>query len=244
MLSAKSLTPFVLRPGVGTAGKPIRVRSNFFEVTTLPSQDIQHLYLQILPEGAPPAVCRKVWQFFEASPQGRSFISDTKIIFDGRCNLFSPKPLKCGHNNAGVSFDVDIMEGTRSTDKFKLNIRPVGSINMTELGNFLEGVSSLTNNCLTAIMVLDVLICQAPSLVYPTVGRSFFTSKGSFPLSNGAEVWQGYYQSARPTQGRMMINVDLSATAFYESGPLPDIVAKILNCNSVEDLRRGIPIEM
>ncbi|SAM03101.1 hypothetical protein [Absidia glauca] len=38
-----------------------------------------------------------------------------------------------------------------------------------------------------------------------------------------------------------MINVDVSATAFYESGPLPDIVAKILNRRSVDDLRRGIP---
>lgn len=37
-----------------------------------------------------------------------------------------------------------------------------------------------------------------------------------------------------------MINIDVSATAFYESGPLPEIVAKILNRNSVEDLRGRI----
>lgn len=38
-----------------------------------------------------------------------------------------------------------------------------------------------------------------------------------------------------------MINVDVSATAFYESGPLPGIVAKILGRRSIDDLRSGIP---
>jgi eukaryotic translation initiation factor 2C len=38
-----------------------------------------------------------------------------------------------------------------------------------------------------------------------------------------------------------MINIDVAATAFYESGPLSEIVAKILNRRSVDELRRGIP---
>lgn len=38
----------------------------------------------------------------------------------------------------------------------------------------------------------------------------------------------------------MVINVDVSATAFYESGRLPEFVAKILNRRSVDELRRGI----
>jgi eukaryotic translation initiation factor 2C len=50
-------------------------------------------------------------------------------------------------------------------------------------------------------MVLDVLIRHVPSTLYATVGRSFFTPADSRPLPNAAEVWQGYYQSARPTVG-------------------------------------------
>lgn len=50
-------------------------------------------------------------------------------------------------------------------------------------------------------MVLDVLIRHVPSTLYATVGRSFFTPNGARPLPNAAEVWQGYYQSARPTFG-------------------------------------------
>src|SRR4051812_43534292 len=37
----------------------------------------------------------------------------------------------------------------------------------------------------------------------------------------------------------MLINVDLSATAFYESGPLIQMVTKILGRRNPDDLRRG-----
>lgn len=55
-----------------------------------------------------------------------------------------------------------------------------------------------------AIMVLDVLIRHVPSTLYSTVGRSFFTPTDARPLPNGAEVWQGFYQSARPTVGKLL----------------------------------------
>jgi hypothetical protein len=38
----------------------------------------------------------------------------------------------------------------------------------------------------------------------------------------------------------MMINVDVSTTAFYTSGILPEIVASILARRSLDELRRGI----
>ncbi|KAI8890485.1 hypothetical protein K501DRAFT_328470 [Backusella circina FSU 941] len=38
-----------------------------------------------------------------------------------------------------------------------------------------------------------------------------------------------------------MTNIDIAATAFYELGPLPEIVANILNRHSIDELHRGIP---
>ncbi|KAI8098878.1 Piwi domain-containing protein [Halteromyces radiatus] len=237
----RDLTQLIMRPNVGKVGKPVRVRSNFFEMTSLPAQNIQHLNIQILPDGTPPVILRKVWQSFEDSLKGQAFLNKVKPIFDGRANLFSPKPLKCGDDNLGISFEVNLQEGNRSGGVFKLNIKPVGVINMSELQLFLDGKSGITNNCLTAIMVLDVLFRHVPSMQYSTVGRSFFTPQDKRPLPNGAEVWQGFYQSARPTKGKMMINVDVSATAFYESGPLHEMLPKLLDRRSLDDLRRGIP---
>jgi eukaryotic translation initiation factor 2C len=87
-------------------------------------------------------------------------------------------------------------------------------------------------------MVLNILIHNKPSKEHIKVGRVFYTNQGSQSLSGGVKVWQGYFQSIRPTPRKLMINVDLHATAFYESDSLVQLVAKILNRESVDDLRR------
>lgn len=51
-------------------------------------------------------------------------------------------------------------------------------------------------------MVLDILIRHVPTATHVSVGRSFYTPEGKQTLPNAAEVWQGYYQSARPTPGK------------------------------------------
>lgn len=89
------------------------------------------------------------------------------------------------------------------------------------------------------MMAMDIIISHKISTIYPTVNRSFYTPRITHPLSGGLEAWQGYYQSARPTRGRMMINVDLSATAFYQSGPLIQMVASILD-RTYNELYGGI----
>ncbi|KAI9272608.1 Piwi domain-containing protein [Sporodiniella umbellata] len=235
------LTELVQRPGAGKSGKPVRVRANYFEVTNFITSNVHHYDVTIDPPSVPPAIYRKVWKAFE-DLDGQGILKGIKTVYDGRKNVFSPKALPLGEEQA-MAFEVELQEqGTkRSGGMFKIRIKKAGEVNMEELRRFLNSQSACTSNCLTAIMVLDVLIRHLPSMMYNTVGRSFFTPTDKRALPNGAEVWQGFYQSARPTIGKMMINIDVSATAFYESGPLPDIVAKILGRRSLDELRRGIP---
>lgn len=40
--------------------------------------------------------------------------------------------------------------------------------------------------------------------------------------------------------GKLLVNIDTSATAVYESGPVPDLVAHYLDKRSMDDLRGGI----
>ncbi|EIE85427.1 hypothetical protein G6F46_009276 [Rhizopus delemar] len=235
------LTELVTRPGAGKAGKPVRVRANFFEVASFITSNVFHYDVTIDPPSAPPAVYRKIWKAFEDS-NGQGILVGIKTIYDGRKNVFSPKELHLGEENA-KQFEVNLLEqdSKRASNSFKIRIKKAGEVNMEELRRFLNSQSACTSNCLTAIMVLDVLIRHLPSMMHSTVGRSFFTPAEKRALPNGAEVWQGYYQSARPTVGKMMINIDVSATAFYESGPLPEVVAKMLGRRSLDELRRGIP---
>lgn len=93
------LTELVKRPGAGRSGQPVRVRANFFEVTSFPTQNIHHYDVTIDPIDKPPAVYRNVWQKFEDS-NGQGILTNIKTIFDGRKNVFSPKPLDLGEEQA------------------------------------------------------------------------------------------------------------------------------------------------
>ncbi|KAI9320095.1 Piwi domain-containing protein [Dichotomocladium elegans] len=238
-----SLTEFVKRPGVGKSGKSIRVRANFFEVASFPTGNIHHYDVTIDPPSAPPALYRKVWKAFE-DQDGQGILKGIKAVFDGRKNAFSPKVLPLGEDNA-KAFEVTI-DGADAASKragggqFTIRIKKAGEINMEELNRFLNGQAAQSNNCLTAVMFLDILIRHVPSTTYATVGRSFFIPNDKRALPGGAEVWQGYYQSARPGVGKMFINLDVSATAFHEAGRLPDLVVKYLGRRSIDELRRGI----
>ena len=68
------------------------------------------------------------------------------------------------------------------------------------------------------IQALDVVMRHLPSMKYAPVGRSFFSAPvgQTPPLGGGREVWFGFHQSMRPSQWKMMLNIDVSATAFYK----------------------------
>ncbi|KAH9700121.1 protein argonaute 5 [Citrus sinensis] len=68
------------------------------------------------------------------------------------------------------------------------------------------------------IQVLAVVLRAAPSEKHTVVGRSFFsTDLGPMgQLGDGVEYWRGYFQSLRPTQMGLSLNIDVSASSFYE----------------------------
>ncbi|CEP19097.1 hypothetical protein [Parasitella parasitica] len=241
MLSTSKLTQLVLRPNVGKEGKQINVRSNFYRVKTIPTCNIYHYDVDFEP-AIPEKKCHAIWDVFQKTV-GQEHCADAKPIFDGRKNVFSVKSLNFGKEEAkqfSLDLTADPAFGRNPKNIFKIRIKLVNVINMSELQLFLDGKSDCTPNCLTAIMVLDILVRYLPSRNHYTFGRSIFTTDGRRPLPNGAELWQGYYQSVRPAAGRLFVNVDVSATAVYESGPVPDIVVKIINKHHIDELRNGI----
>ncbi len=80
------------------------------------------------------------------------------------------------------------------------------------------------------IQALDVILRHFPSLQMVPIGRSFF-SKPKYPpsLGGGREVWSGYYQTVRPVMGwKLMLNVDVAATAFYTQQKVFDFLCTVL----------------
>ncbi|KAJ3416061.1 eukaryotic translation initiation factor 2C, 2 [Chytridiales sp. JEL 0842] len=255
---------FPQRPGTGNSGRLIQVRANFFPIHSLPQNPIHHYEVSITPD-VPPAKNRRVYQLWEDEALLSGELGGVRPVFDGRRNVYAARALPLFNNNnnnsssnnnsnnggtnAGsggmgemVEFEIDFYDDVsdegakkRGPKKFKLTITKVGEINMQRLGLFLEG--RIPETPTDAITALDILLRHRPSLMYTTVGRCFYTPDSAASIANGAQLWQGFHQSIRPALGNMLINLDVSATAFYQPGPIVDMVAKILGRHSPSDLR-------
>ncbi|KAF9970775.1 eukaryotic translation initiation factor 2C, 2 [Actinomortierella ambigua] len=253
---------FAKRPGFGKVGRKIVVNANFFEVTQLPKANVYQYDVTISPEPKNSSVTLNRKLFSQLLQQfGSSELKGIRPVYDGRANMFTAREFPFAQKTFDVRLPdntplsgqpaaatVKAGQGAKAVAKgeakpdpvYKVKLNRVSVIEMAELHQFMLGRKAITNNIRQAIMSLDILIRQQPSILFHTINnsRSFFIQDKKAPLAGGLEVWQGYYQSVRPAIGRMYVNVDLSATAFFEGGPLIDLVARFLALRSKDDLAR------
>ncbi|PKC01525.1 Piwi-domain-containing protein [Rhizophagus irregularis] len=224
------------RPGFGNKGVPIRVRTNFFEVTKIPDMKIIHYYVTIFPKVS-LRLNRKVFNHFSEDYQ--RVLGGVKPVFDGTKNMFTHKSLPFQDRSFDVELEEDNapMGSKRPFRRFTIRIRKTRDIFMDDLFLFLHAKGNMTWNCKRAITAMGTIISHEISINHPTIRNLFYTSQGAKPFFGGIEAWPGYYQLVRPTMGKMMINIDSSATTFYGGGPLIQMIVKILGLRSPDDLR-------
>lgn len=90
----------------------------------------------------------------------------------------------------------------------QVGIKHVAQVNLEFLEKVLQGEQ--LGMPFEAIQALDVVMRHLPSMTYTPVGRSFFAPPEGDPylLGSGREVWFGFHQSIRPSQWKMMLNID------------------------------------
>lgn len=108
---------------------------------------------------------------------------------------------------------------------FRINIKLVSKLDGKELSRYLSKEGDdwipLPQDYLHA---LDVVLRESPMERCLPVGRSLYSSSmgGTKEIGGGAVALRGFFQSLRPTQQGLALNVDFSVTAFHESiGVIP-----------------------
>ncbi|RNA31902.1 Argonaute [Brachionus plicatilis] len=127
------------------------------------------------------------------------------------------------------------LPGEGKDRQFKVCVRFEAKVSLFALEDALQGKNM--NVPFDSIQALDVIMRHLPSMRYTPVGRSFFSPpQNDFanPLGGGREVWFGFHQSVRPSQWKMSLNIDVSATAFYKSQPVIEFLCEILDLNLQE----------
>jgi len=76
---------------------------------------------------------------------------------------------------------------------------------------------------------LDVALRERPGGLHSPMGPSFFSeSFGNCNLGGGVAGWRGFYQSVRPTQQGLVLNVDVSASGFHSRMPVLQFAQELL----------------
>nr|TKW30909.1 hypothetical protein SEVIR_2G069400v2 [Setaria viridis] len=124
------------------------------------------------------------------------------------------------------SMDFVVKLGRREIE-YTVTIRYAARANLCHLQQFINGQQRDSPH--DAIQALDVVMRESPSLNYVTVSRSFFSKQfGTGNIGEGLEFWRGYYQSLRPTQMGLSLNIDTCSTSFYKSIPVVQFVDEFL----------------
>ncbi|KAF8914445.1 PAZ domain-containing protein, partial [Gymnopilus junonius] len=175
----------------------------------------------IIPDRLPARLNMQLYGRLQAMvPAFKSAVYDTKK------NIYSINPLPLGPNDA-ASFDVTLEQdgppSGRPPKVYQFKVTKVAEINTELLHRFIAGQQTLDNPVFTAIMAFNVVIRMRPNEKHPFNVRSFFVPQGKRPIGNGIELWHGYFQSVRPSQNKMYINLDIATGVMYKDGRLIDL---------------------
>ncbi|CAN5974280.1 unnamed protein product [Sphagnum jensenii] len=234
-VSSKALR-FPLRPGKGKLGQRCIVKANHFFVE-LPDKDLHQYDVAITPEvtsrGVNRAVMEQLVKLYRETALGHRLPA-----YDGRKSLYTAGPLPFSSKEFQISLleEDDGSSTQRRERSFKVVIKFAARADLHHLGQFLAGRQADAPQ--EALQVLDIVLRELPTHRYSPVGRSFYSPNLGTrqSLGDGLESWRGFYQSIRPTQMGLSLNIDMSSTAFIEPKTVMEFIRDLLN----RDLSRGL----
>lgn len=222
------------RPGLGHEGRSILLRANHFPIT-MPRGYLHHYDITISPDKCPRKINREIVEVMVASYS--KLFGQQKPVFDGRKNMYTCDELPMGRDKLELEVT---LPGEGKDRLFRVAMKWVSQVSLNTLEDALEGNQRAIPQ--DAIQALDVVMRHLPSMAYTPVGRSFFSQPDGYyhPLGGGREVWFGFHQSVRPSQWKMTLNIDVSATAFYKAQPVIEFLCEVLDIRDINDQKRPL----
>ncbi|KAJ0229175.1 Protein argonaute 1 [Hirschfeldia incana] len=229
--SSSKACKFPLRPGKGQVGKRCMVKANHF-FAELPDKDLHQYDVTITPEvtsrGVNRAVMKQLVDLYRETHLGKRLPA-----YDGRKSLYTAGPLPFVSKEFRILLqdEEEGAGGQRREREFKIVIKLAARADLHHLGMFLQGKQADAPQ--EALQVLDIVLRELPTSKprFTPVGRSFYSPDigRKQSLGDGLESWRGFYQSIRPTQMGLSLNIDMSSTAFIEALPVTEFVCELLN---------------
>lgn len=241
------------RPDYGTCGRETIVYTNYFPLhVAAQTPDIYRYAISFQPE---EMAKRKKRRFVEILLQDAAF-KDIMAASDYSQVIITNKkvPLSEGSHNR-KAFEIEwfppdgtgpIPESDESEQAQAARKRNTKTLLVEELGtvSLLELLKSLTSTGAgayyplkdEAIQALNVILARGPHVApdMVAVGQNKFYPVGKHALTEhwnlqeGLQALRGYFSSARTSINRILVNINVSTSAFYKPGNLLELMQDYL----------------
>ncbi|XP_076896843.1 protein argonaute 1-like [Bidens hawaiensis] len=253
LASSESMRP-PLRPGLGRRGTRCNVKANHF-FAELPDKDLYQYDVTITPEvtSVNRAVMAQLVKLYRSSDLGKRL-----PVYDGSRSLYTAGPLPFISQEFRITFleDENSSRRTKKDKQFKVVIKLASRASLNHFEMYLRG--QVLDTPQDTLRVLDIVLRELPTNRYIPVGRSFYSPHlgRKQSLGEGLESWRGFYQSMRPTQMGLSLNIDMSSTVFIEPLPVIDFVKELLKkddstrplsdyeCVKIKKALKGIKVQV
>ncbi|GAA5887561.1 hypothetical protein JCM16303_004244 [Sporobolomyces ruberrimus] len=234
--NAPNLLKPMRRPGVGSRGQLVKgVEINTFTVDIVKEEKVWWKYEVVIataartrndgtvvpPKPLPKSLLWKVWTELETNHAPS--LGGTRPAFDGRNAIYTNRQLPLPLTISGISLS------DRRSSTFTATFQKPIAIPLNSLRNYLTGSGSAhVGEVNDALQALNVLFRHGPSLVFPSTRTAFYPEDGpNVVLSNGVQLWRGFFQSVRPCARGLQLNLDTTSGAYVRSG---NLVGLVLDC--------------
>ncbi|KAI0768207.1 Piwi domain-containing protein [Trametes elegans] len=228
------------RPGFGTVGLPITLRSNFFPVR-VPKGPIFEYDVAVDPAANHRRLRRRIFQLAEQTDEWKKAGLTGTVAHDHSAKLFAatklPQPLeiKVLYTEEGGQEE----QQRREPKEYVMNIKFVHPLETQSLVKYLEGQPQYRGyDIMPVINALNIVLAAHPGRAQGggvMVGRNKFfhpsPAAPPVPLGGGLEAWRGFYTSVRPAWKQLMVNVNVCTTAFYTPGNLAERLMEFMNAS-------------
>lgn len=248
---------FPHRPGYGSDGRKIVLRMNYFKLASKGElklhrylvQTRNHLGADTVPKGTKCRMLQDLLNHQKFAKVIRGTDGATIIVTSGKIDLGDGEAWngKIAVPKAGEepfppeqAIDSAQLQQARARNTVSYHITPNGVFDLGEMLKYLgsDKPGAHFGGAEPIIQLLNILICRVPNAntgMYDLGNNQFFPLPGnslrireSMPLGGGLEAIRGYYSSARPATGRILINLNVKSAAFYKDGPLGALIRDYL----------------
>ncbi|KAE8366363.1 ribonuclease H-like domain-containing protein [Aspergillus caelatus] len=225
------------RPGYGTKGKPVVLWANYFHSIPDPNLVLYRYAIDVRPSVSGRKLAQIVRLVLEA-PEVTSMTDN--LVTDYKSTIISRERLPLADNAIIVPvFYRSELEDEPAEDaaQYRARILYTNTLRVSQLIEYLTSTNFIRyDEKLPMIQALNILLNHYPMTYPDLVSRGGNRANRTFPLSNkapqsdkapligGLTAIRGFFSSVRLAAGRVLVNVNVSHGAFYNSGRLVDLI--------------------